>query len=141
MIHSDHIISYNINLDFLLILNEKLNVDISSIWVKYLKSTLIIPDSSMGEIIDESDYTFNILIELNLLENPFAIDLQEALSNSNNQKIASVILPKDPEQTFFESYDSSHYTANYIILVTREIPNFLPKENHDKSLVIKKVTF
>ncbi|EJD7503069.1 hypothetical protein M2T45_000001, partial [Listeria monocytogenes] len=109
MIHSDHIISYNINLDFLLILNEKLNIDISSIWVKYLKSTLITPDSSMGEMVDESDYTSNILTELNLLENPFAIDFQEALSNSNNQKVASVILPKDPEQTFFESYDSSCY--------------------------------
>ncbi|EAF3754794.1 hypothetical protein CVO04_04810, partial [Listeria monocytogenes] len=138
--HSDHIISYNINLDFLLILNEKLNIDISSIWVKYLKSTLITPDSSMGEMVDESDYTSNILTELNLLENPFAIDFQEALSNSNNQKVASVILPKDPEQTFFESYDSSCYTSNYIILVTHEIPDCLSKENHDKSLVIKKVT-
>ncbi|OIJ59930.1 hypothetical protein BK810_13255 [Listeria monocytogenes] len=112
----------------------------SSIWVKYLKSTLITPDSSMGEMVDESDYTSNILTELNLLENPFAIDFQEALSNSNNQKVASVILPKDPEQTFFESYDSSCYTSNYIILVTHEIPDCLSKENHDKSLVIKKVT-
>ncbi|EAC3775821.1 hypothetical protein JH63_14660 [Listeria monocytogenes] len=141
MIHSDHIISYNINLDFLLILNEKLNVDISSIWLKFLKSTLITPDSSMGEMVDESDYTSNILTELNLLEDPFAIDLQKALSNSNNQKVASVIIPKNPEQTFFESYDSSRYTANYIILVTHEIPDFLSKENQNKSLVIKEVTF
>lgn len=140
MIYSDHLISYNINLDFLLILNEKLNVNISSIWGKYLESTLITPDPSMGEMIDSSDYTSNILNELDLSTNSTAKSLQESLSYSYDQKTASFILPKDPEQTFFESYESSLYPAKYIILVTHEIPSSLPTEDHDKSLILIKIT-
>ncbi|WP_163651906.1 hypothetical protein [Listeria sp. PSOL-1] len=140
MIQADRIISYNINLDYLLILHTELDIPIAStVWERYLKKALIISDPTIGKIVDTSDYTRNILEELHLNKNILATNIQEYLSNSFDMQFPNTLLPHNPEQIFFKKYEEASYKQKYIILVTHPIPHSFSKLDKTNDLLVETI--